>query len=276
MELYIEYVLIDNLVVNFAIFSLMEISFGKFMSARRKILISLLGGVFSLVLPILYNENLLMFAYKVVVSIIMVLCIKKYKNILQFFKYYLMLWTYTFVVGGVIIGVISLIGIDYTMSNLIIYNCELPMGILLMIVIAGVYIIKYSLRIIKKDYCKNKYIYSIELKEGGVRCKANAYWDSGNNVVYNGQGVSIITFGLFSKLYKNCDLGKVYSEKWEDCNLKNPQFILIEGLGGGGKYLSFEIEQIKLNDKIVKDIRVAVTLKAFEGYECILYKDLVR
>ena len=186
-----------------------------------------------------------------------------------------MMITYTFLVGGVIFGIINFLGIKYTISNLIIYNFDFPIGVFVAIVMLMLKIVSGVVTIIKEKFRKTCYIYPIVIKDNGVVFKTSAYWDSGNNVKVEDKGVSIISLGLFLRLYKTIDLQKLYCQDFDNCGLKNPKYITIKGVGRGNRCLSFEIDQLILNNRIIKDVRVAVAMRNFEEYECILYKDML-
>ena len=80
VELYIEYVLIDNFVVDYILLKFIEKTLGVKIYRIRFALFLILGVISALFLPYLYFDSGLMFLYRIFVSIILTLCIKKYKN----------------------------------------------------------------------------------------------------------------------------------------------------------------------------------------------------
>lgn len=276
MELYIEYVILDNWVIDYMILKLLETTIGNKIAKKNKIFVCVLGVFFATFMPFLYKFQLVVGMYKILVSIILVMCIKKYNKLKDFATYYFLFIAYTFLIGGVILGVISLLGIKYTMSNVIIFNFNFPIGVFLLIILFVLKLIKMTLNIIKSKLRKAGFMYEIMLQDNGKEVLCCGFFDSGNNVVVNGKGVSIISINLFLKLYGNMDLHKVLTRKIEEGVLKNIEYINISGIGEGDKYLSFQIDMMSIGGCEYNNPRIAVAMKNFGDYDCILHKDFVK
>ena len=276
MALYIEYVIIDNYVIDYILLKFIESTFGYIINKFNKHLTCVLGVILAIFLPFLYSNKLLLLCYRILVSLILVLCIKKYKKFKEFVTYYLMFVTYTFLIGGVVLGIIQMLGIEYSMSGLFMYNFEFPVGLLALILLIIFRVIFVLLKVIKIKLKHSNYIYKIKLCDGKNTIDSYAFWDSGNNVKFNESGVSIVSINLFLKMYKDIDLNKVISRTISNEELRNVEYIYISGIGEGDKYLSFEIDSIVVGKKVFINQRIAVAMKNFGEYDCILHKDFVK
>ena len=280
MEIYIEYVILDNLVMNYIILRLIDVTIGVNVGRINKLLVCCLGTIFSIFLPYLYFNKFLLFGYRFCVSIILVLMIKKFKKIKNFLVYYCLFLAYTFLTGGACFGLINLLGIDYNSSNLIMNSFDFPMGVFALILLIVIKIIFKVVNLIKVKLGVSRYYYNITLIDGESVAKSIGFYDSGNNVVFQDNGVNIISINLFLKLYKNIDitdimLKNIMLKKNEIESLRGISYINISGIGSNEKYLSFVIDNIIVNGCSYKSPRLAVAMKNFNNYDCILHKQYI-
>lgn len=276
VELYIEYVLIDNLVVDYILLKFIERTMGIKLSKYRKCLFLLFGVLSALLLPYLYVCSLVVLSiYRIMVSVLMTICIKKYKKITTFFGYFGMLWAYTFFIGGVILGVLNLFNISYNSNSLILYQADVPIGVLGVALLILVCFMKKLIGYIKSKFKDLNYIYEVEIEDKNNVVRAQGFFDSGNSISCRGDGVNIISIGLFMKLYKDVDIAKVVSKHWDRLNLKNIETIYITGLGEKEKFLTFNVDKVTIKGKEYRNARFALVMKNFENYECVLHKDYV-
>ena len=90
-----------------------------------------------------------------------------------------------------------------------------------------------------------------------------------------GKGVNIISLNLFMKIYKDFPLEKLYLQQTINYKLKNLQYIDIGGLSTKEKYLSFTIDRVMVESRIFENVTLAVVLKNFDDFDCILHNNLV-
>ncbi|MGN0960891.1 MAG: sigma-E processing peptidase SpoIIGA [Christensenellales bacterium] len=276
MELYIEYVILDNVVMNYIILKFIDITLGVKISVLNKCLVCILGTIFSIFLPYLYFNKFLLFGYRFLVSIILVMCIKKFKKIKNFLGIYSLFMTYTFLMGGVCFGLINLLGIKYNSTNLIMFSFEFPMGVFILILLLIIKLMCKIIWFIKTKLKNSNFMYDITLIDGESCAKTTGFYDSGNNIIYDDKGVNIISINLFLKLYKNINLTDVMFKKNEISDLKKISYIDIAGIGKKDKYLSFEIDRIIVNGCNYNSPRLVVAMKNFDNYDCILHKQFVK
>lgn len=276
MAIYIEYVIIDNVVMDYIIISFMELTLGRKFGRWNKVLLLILASISALVLPVLIEYKLLAFLYKIITSIILTLCIQRYKKLKQFLLNYLMFFAYTAFVGGVCLALIQLLGIEYTMSSVVMYNFDFPVGVFGLLLLFVVRIMNKVIRVSKDKIRQCNCMHKIKLVDMGNCVQGYGFLDTGNNIKYNGGGVSIISIDLFLKLYKNIKIQDVLMCKTDNLNLKGCECIYIRGIGNMEKYLSFVLDYIEVDNIRIDNPRLAITLKSFSEYDVILSNEFLR
>lgn len=275
MILYIEYVILDNLVMDYIILKFLEINFKEKIRKRNKFLVCIFGVVTAIFLPFIMKYQLLFFLYKILTACLMVLFIKKYKKIKNYILYLTSFIAYTFLTGGMCFGLINLLGINYTMSGVLIYNFEFPVSLFILIFSLLLWILKLSIIIFKKKLKVSNYLYNIMLFDGDKKIDAIGFFDSGNKVTFEGKGVNIISLNLFLRLYKDFPLEKLYLKQKINYKLKNLNYINIRGLSAKEKYLSFTIDKVIVESHIFENVMLAVALRNFDNFDCILHSNLI-
>lgn len=199
MNVYIEYVIIDNLVLDYL---LLKLTFTASKGCVKKggfINGAMLGTFFAILMPFINLPNAILFFIKIISGMLMLLVCAKFKNILQFFKLFSVFLLLTFAFGGAIYGIFSLLNLNYS----ILYNTAsiFPVGLIL-IISAVIYKMLY------RFFCvlyQNKLIYPFvrrcEIIHNGQKIYCSGFIDSGNQLVYkNFNGVCIASKKLVNNL----------------------------------------------------------------------------
>lgn len=276
MELYIEYVIVDNWIMDYVLLELLEVTFTCKFNKKNKFFSVLFGVVSAIFLPFVLEYKIVSTFYKIMTSIIMVLIAKKYKNIKSFLTYYFLFISYTFLLGGACIGMITIFGIEYTMSSVLIYNLDLPMGVIVLLLFVIIKLAFKFVKCLKNKLSMANFIYSVKITDGDVTLSVPAFLDTGNNVSFADKGVNIMSLNVFFKLYKDIDLHNVLLKRMSSSELKSVEYLEISGLGKGKEYLTFEVDSMCVNGKIYNLPRMALAMKNFGDYECILHKMYVK
>jgi len=275
VELYIEYVIIDNFVIDYIILKMIDVTLGQKIRIKNKILVCVLGTVFAIFLPYLYAQKKLMFFYKIFVSLFLVLCIKKYKKLRFFITYYLLFVSYTFLIGGVILGAIQILGIEYSMSGLLLYKFEYPISLFVVILLILIRLVFKVLKIAKARLKNSNFMYEVFIEDKGKRVRANAFFDSGNNVKFDNVGINIISLNLFLRLYNEINLCDLITKRVDQNELKNIKYIKISGIGQGDEFLSFEVDFFEVCGCKYHNARFVLAMKNLGDWDCILHKDFL-
>ena len=275
MELYIEYIIIDNSFIDYSIMGLIELTIGVKIKKINKLLVCCIGTGCAFILPYLYGCRVALVLFRLLTSIILVLLIKKYKSFKNFATYYLLFMTYTFLIGGAVLGVINMLGLQYRSSSIIMYSYELPLGVfgvILLLVIRGV---MCMCKLIKRKLKSANSMYDVRFYNNGDCVDCLAFFDTGNNITCDSKGVIIISIETLLKLYKDVDISIVFGDNERNDIFKEKKYLSVSGVGKSEKYLSFVIDNMMIGKRNFKCPRIAVAMKNFQDFDCILHKDYV-
>ena len=270
MELYLEYVILDNIVMDYVLIKFLEITFKNKIKKVNKFVSCLLGTILAFGLPYFMFNVFLLYLYKFITAMVIVVILRRYKGFKHYLKYLLFFMIYTFIIGGVLIGFIGLFNINYSYNGVILYDCELPIGLFVIVLMLSIWVLKRMVGVLKEQLKASKYLCDIVLVDKGVELKATGLMDSGNKVIYNGDCVSIISLDIFMKLHKEINIKKILYKTIDESELRDVDYISIGGIDENKKYLSFKIDNLIVNNESFRNQTVAVSYKNFDAFDCIL------
>lgn len=274
MTLYIEYVMLDNLVFDKVILDFMQITLKFKTKIINKLLFCFIGVISAIFLPFI-QLTLFVIPYKILTAVFMVFVLRKYKKIKTFLCYLAMLFAYTFLLGGVLLGVFNMLNIDYSMSNTLMYSFDLPISVVIIILMLTIYFIKRILLIIKSKLKTANYLYDIRIVCNKKELKAIGFLDTGNKVSIDGKSVSIMSINLFLKLFSEVSIEDLMLGKLNLNNFKSGKYIDISGISRQVKCLSFEVDTLQIDKRELHNVIMAVAMKNFESFDCILNNNLI-
>ena len=246
MTIYLEDFLLQNIIINFCILRLVYIS-TKYRTNNYKLVISsILGAVFSAISATYISDLLMTNIIKLLCSLLMIL-ISFNIRIKQFIYSYILLFIYTYALGGVMMNFASN---SYFSSNGIIMQSKFNLELVTLFIVVLTYIFEISLKHVRNKIINNNFICNIHLKSGKKTLKIKAFIDTGNNLSFNGKSVMILDNSCFLKLI---DL-KYFSKK--------PLTINTATISGNKSLTLFLIDEIKIysnkKPKIIKNQYIAV------------------
>lgn len=252
--MYIEYVLIENFIINFFIIS----SVCRLLNEKNRfgILGALLGSLVSILYP-LFNLTMLMDVLLKVCTGIMIttLCFpcKKVKETLMSLFIFLV---FTFAFGGVVefgkqmLGYMTIMGI--LLSSLILFV-----------------ILKIGITYVNRKKILNNFSAKVYIIDKGRKIEERGYFDSGN-LLYDPitqKPICLITYQVFSKLYEK-DLISLFMSKIDEKGLKNGHYINVNSAVKGGKMLVFSVEKMIIkNGEIEKSYENVCLGLSFSGFD---------
>ena len=207
MQVYIEYAVFDNLIVDFFLLAetarLLKVGSKKL----RLIASSVLGTVVAVVLPIADVPMIIAFIIKIISAMVMTLIAVKHTGVLSYVKFFNVFLLLTFLLGGTIVGILSLMGIPYDLAAYY-SNKLLPIGLNVLFAVFVAWGIKKFLRFNVSSVCVATDLYETEIVVGGVKFKAVAFFDNGNRLHDEATGLPIIVCkrGFFKKLTDKVEL----------------------------------------------------------------------
>lgn len=275
MEVYIEFVVLDNLIINYILLNLINITLK--LNAKKSLMLisSLIGMVVAIFLPLITINGVLLFFIKIVLGLVMVAIIKKPKSINQYLLSFALFLTYTFILGGMCFGVMFMLNIKTTFSGVVLYNFEIPVSLFILL---GLIYLKLMLKLIKSvkhKFTFNNFYYDVKVINNNVSLYLNGFLDSGNQIECDGTGVMVINYASFLKLYPNIDYQKIIVGNLKNCGLKNARFINVGSAANSGKMLIFNVDELEVitNNKTVKLINAKLGLSKARfnsDYDCLL------
>ncbi len=256
MEIVVEYVLLQNFIIDFLIFK----TTAKVLKIKCRFifLASILGSFVALVLPIFNLSTYAEFILKILLAIVLVSITFSYSKFLTFLKIYFTFFFCTFLYGGVSYFFIQAFGQLHTL-------------IVLIIVIITYLIFNFLLRSINRRKAIENFCFEVKLENEGKEWSFKGFLDTGNLLFdpVTQRPVSLVSYKVFQKLF-DVDLAEILANKFDKSDIKLAHFIPLGTVTNSGKVLAFEIDKIVVGDKEVEKPILALCLKNFKNYEMIL------
>lgn len=256
MEIYVEYVLLQNFVIDFFIFkttsAVLKVK-GKFF-----VLTSLLASIMALLLP-LFNLNFIgEFFLKLFFAIILVSLTFSYQKFSSFLKIYFTFLFCTFLYGGVCAFFVQSFGNLHTL-------------IVLLIVSTSYFIVMWILKIVNKRKQLENFCFNVELKNGDIVCRFKGFLDTGNFLYdpISQKPVSLVSFKVFKELF-NVEIEDIFLKKIDTQKIRDAHYITLGTAVNSSKVLVFTIDEMKVGDKEKENPMLALCYKNFKDYEILL------
>lgn len=258
MVVYIEYVILDNLVIDYLLLKSTFIITNLSVKKKRLVAVSVLGATFSLFYPLISAHRVIVFFIKLLFGLLMVTLCKAYASVKEFYITALVFFTLTFLTGGAIIGLYNLLGLEYSQE------------ISVALMIAPVYVIlKIGVSVIKHIYSKRhvaSLTFFVEITALNKTVCAQGFLDTGNLLFDGDSPVIVLSKTLFKSLLGGSGLPK-------------PKKIKVSTVNGVSEKLSFKCEKLVIKDKgspnIFNNVTAIVTEKiTVDGVQVILHPAL--
>lgn len=275
MTIYVEYAIIDNLVINSFLLLLVN-KFMKFNAPKWKIFISsTIGTIFSLITPILPNWcNIVI---KILLLILMPLIICKNANFKKLTLSSLLFLFLTFVFIGLIMVFCYTFNIDFSYgeNGETFYN--FPVGLALLLSSFLFIVLKHLINYFYQKKHLSNFTYSVTLFSGSYSYTTLGFLDTGN-LLYDkdlNKPITMINLNTFTKLYPDINLTSVLLKK--NLPLKNYKYLNVYSISKSQSILVFEIERLEIKENentfYIDNPLLGLSLKDYSknlDNECIL------
>lgn len=262
MKVYIEYVLFDNLIIDYLLlkytFLLTKCKSGFW----RLLFCSFLGACFAIIMPLTIMPKILSIIVKLLFSICLVYSGAKFLNIKSFIFAALVFNLYTFILGGGIIGVFNVLCLPY--------DKDYSVGIIIVVAYAFIKVIHKTVLIVYKKKNVYAYVSDCEITLGETVVKTTGFLDTGNRL-YDSETQNPVV--LCSK--------KIAFELTNGLQNKiNGKYLKITTAIGEDKIFVFKIDKLKIYNgdepNIFNNIMLGISKQAFveNGYDLILHSEL--
>lgn len=285
MVIYIEQVLIDNFIINlFIILSLRAILKAKFKKINI-VLASLLGSVVALILPLFRFNLIINSLIKILLSLVMVIILKRFTKLKEYLLYYLTFLLLTFVFGGACLFILMSFDKSFKINNYSTYS--LPLGVIVVIIFFIFIIIK---NIFKNFYSRkkiNNFVYKVVVENNDEKDEILGFLDSGNTLVdkLTGKPITIVNFYSLKNVLKQISITDIILNKETKINkyFNNVHIVETTSIGNNkNKILVLEVQKLEiyLENKvnIIDNAIIGLTLKNFIndlGYNALLNSKLL-
>lgn len=278
MTIYIEQILIDNLIINYIILYctfLVLKQKGKFLCL---FLSALIGSVYALFSPLLKFPILILTLLKILLSLFMISITKKFKKLKEFLLFYVVFLFLTFLFGGVCLFILMNFDSNFNIQNSSTYS--LPLGIIVLILFLMAIILKNIFKNVYKRKSINNFIYNLIIFNNSGYIKLLAFLDSGNLLIdsLTKKPITIVDYNSV-KDFLNVSLTDILLNRVDNLNktLKNAHLFEVKSVGGNKKIIVFEVDKIEISTKDykkeIKNAVLGITLKSFIndlGYNALI------
>ena len=202
--MYIEYAVIDNLVINSILLYLTALTLKVRTSKLRIFLSALFGTVVAILVPLFTLETGYLTLIKTLLLIVMTLILGDYVHAKCFVLTAITLLFYTFLFGGVIIACFYLAGVDYRVYFSLNYDSFMPVGISVLIVFITSKILIKAINYLVKERNLKPFTRRCALVVGKRKIVTIGFIDSGN-MLYGGitsSPVIVLSKKLFDRVYE--------------------------------------------------------------------------
>ena len=180
MTIYIDVVLIENLIMNYIILYATAIILKRKIKNTRLILASLLGAIYSIISYISNIEIYSTMLLKIILSIIIIYIAFNAQNIKQLGKDLLIFYLASFVFGGAAFALIYIVKPQDILMKNGLFLGTYPLKTIILGAIIAFIIIIMAFKIVKSKITKKDMFCDIEVEISGKIIKAKAMIDTGN------------------------------------------------------------------------------------------------
>ena len=256
MKVYLDLVMILNFFIDFILLLTVSIVLKRKVNIKRIILGAFLGGIS--ILFLFFNINsFLLFIFKLIISILMVIITFKYENI----KYTLINILYLYITSIILGGFLYLLIIEfsYKQVGIIFINNGLSINFIILIIISPVILYIYIKQNKLLKYTYSNY-YDVELIKNNKSYKYIGYMDSGN----------VLVDSLTNKKVILIDKRKILF------NIKEFRLIPYMGVNGMNMIKVVKIDKLIFNNKEYDNVLLGIMDNiSLDGVDIILNRKLL-
>lgn len=277
MEVYIEYVILDNFVIDYIILYLTLFSIRQKICYLKVILSSMIGTTFAVFLPFITLSNIYLFLLKMAIGLLMIVVVSK-NGFKKFIISYFLFITYTFLLGGLCFGILYFLFGNVSLNGILLYQFEIPISILLLLIFLYFLFIK---KLVSNKRKFGSFTYPVEIFKEDKSLILVGFLDTGNQVYdKKGNPIIIISLKTFMKAYPNISYLKIITSAINEFDIKGCEYIVLNTANQTSKMLVFNADLLKIKDndkfKVFKNVTIGVSQSNFgQKFDCILHNELL-
>ncbi len=264
MTIYLDIVLIENILLNYVIILSTAIISKEKINIIRITISSVVGGIFAIITYIIDFKNIGGIFLKILISLFMMKIAFKINNFKKMLKIILFFYLVSFTFGGIAFMLLFIIN----PKNIIINENSLvgvyPLKVTILAGFTGFVVISFASQIIKNRIIKNNMICDLEIFYNGKSRKVKTMLDTGNLLkepISNYDVIIVEKESLYGFLNRDLldNINSIIKGKWLDnTNIHSYKIKIIpfSSLGNdNGLLIGFKPDYIKIynEDEIVRD-----------------------
>jgi len=256
MTIYLDLVMILNFAIDFILLLTVSLILKRNVKLTRIMLGAFIGGLS--ILFLFFNINsFLLFIFKILISVLMILTTFGYKTI----KYTLVNILYLYMSSIILGGFLYLLNLEFSYKHIgmIFFNNGLSINFVFLIIFSPIILYIYIKQTKNLRYKYSNY-YNIEIINKNKRYKYTGYMDSGN----------VLVDTLTKKIVILIDKRKLLF------NIKEFRLIPYMGVNGSNMIKVVKIDKLIFNDKEYSNILLGIMDKiSLDGVDVILNRKLL-
>ena len=256
MKIYLDLVMILNFAIDFILLLTVSLVLKRNVKITRIMLGAFIGGIS--ILFLFFNINsIVLFLFKLIISILMTLITFGYRSI----KYILINLLYLYMCSIILGGFLYLLNLEFSYKHIgiIFFNNGLSINFMFLIIFSPLILYIYIKQTKNLRYNYSNY-YNIEIINKNKKYKYTAYMDSGNVLVDSLTKKSVILIDKRKLLF----------------NIKEFRLIPYMGVNGSNMIKVVKIDKLLFNNKEYSNILLGIMDKiSLDGVDVILNRKLL-
>ncbi|MGN0819193.1 MAG: sigma-E processing peptidase SpoIIGA [Christensenellaceae bacterium] len=262
MEIYLEYAIIDNFVMDFILLTTTHKILKKMPSYFRIIMTAIFSTTVTLILATFSIKSGYMLIIKLFLLVLITLISSRHDSVFAFFKFMNVFLLLTFFCGGIIFGVMYLLDIDYFTDKPYLKGV-LPVGLNVLIMVA-VYKTVNKIALSFLDKISKGNVCLCIISANGKSIKLNGLIDSGNLLYDVGTALPVVVCSKWVK---------------ERLRLKKPKGrMTVQTINGESEVELYSVDKIVVkigNESYRRDAVLGVTDVIGKDYQIIIGCSLI-
>jgi len=272
MEIYIEYLLIDNLIINMLIIVFSGFLTGGKYKKVNIFLSDLFGTTCAVFMPLISLNAGMLVLIKVGVGVVMVGLLKKYANFKEFFLTIIVFYTITFLFGGVCFGVNEMFGIGLKNGQLVINSYMFPVSLFCLFASGYFYLLFWLIKYFRRKNKLQNLYFDVTIKLNDKLHFLRGFLDTGNKLECNGDNVVLVPMKVFLKEFREYPIEKI---------VVNPSYLQVKTVGKLDEIVVVDVDEINIknNEKNItmQNIKIGLSKQGFSSdFECLLGCEMLR
>lgn len=196
MQVYVEFALIENFCMDFTLLYCAKLVCKNPAGWRRIALGAAGGAVFAVVFPLFTLPAVASVAVKILSGAVICAVAGRYRRLKSYFVFTAAFTGFTFAVGGALIAVFALAGVNYQSGAGYLIS-SVPIGVPAFFAVTAV---MFARKLKRRLTVSEKSEVTVKLYSGNDSVEFCGFFDSGNRVSYRGSPVSVIPLSAAAQI----------------------------------------------------------------------------